>query len=679
MEKPGSGRRGWSGGLVLVLAATLGAGAGPAGDREPPSAEWAALAVRVLSGAGEPVAGAQVFAIERDDRHSFDGRSNRGETDAAGRAVLGKLRPFHLYSVTVFAPGRPAVVFDRVLVVPGSGDLVVRPAGGLRILGRVVGPGGAPVPGAKVRLRRPGNVLFDLLSSCVSDFEVPFAPEAESDAAGDFALGPVGEGVWGLCASAPGATGFRSGVRAGAGPVEIRLAPTRAVVAEGICDFLRGAEAELDGCDVPIRFAARVDAGGRLAFPEVPPGYYSLHFPRVIAAAGRSVGVAVEPGSGAPVSLAVPEVGPGETVEFAGAVLGSDGRAAPGARVALLIEEHGRLIFLAQARAGGEGRFRLSAPARLSGRAFRVVGSLDDAVGVSARLGPGDVAEVRLDRLAGSLSVRVLDDGTGRPLPGARVSIVGLLTDLRGVVTGEDGRVPPAGGLLPRDLLGEEAAVGASNPPRAIFTPGLAKVVLEGGPFFLPAQEIVETHPGTAITVRLWRAPVVTGRVRDPAGRPAAGIRVRTRDGDADTGEDGRFVLLGGRLDGNHEDLRWSPVPDHGDFDRLPALAPGEGEEEYLLPDARRWPLEVFVPGRFEGSTLLVALPGAPAGSGPRPVCVDQDGIGRPGEVPAGRYLVRLLEGPKLAHEEEIVLEADPGGGRWRRTLALPAGEGEGR
>ncbi|MCU0728351.1 MAG: hypothetical protein MUE73_21625 [Planctomycetes bacterium] len=387
----------------------------------------------------------------------------------------------------------------------------------------------------------------------------------------------------------------------------------------------------------------------------------------------------MEPDSSAPVSLAVPELGPEETVEFAGAVQWPDGRAAPGARVALLIEEHGLLHFWSQAHAGGEGRFRLAAPARLSGRAFRVVGSLEDTVGVSARLGPGDVAEVRLDRLAGSLSVRVLDDGTGRPLPGARVSIVGPLTNLRGVATGEDGRVRPAEGLLPRDLLGEDAAVGASNPPRVIFTPGLAKVRVEGGPWFLPAEEIVETYPGAAVTVRLRRAPIVTGRVRDPAGRPAAGIRVRTRDGDADTGEDGRFVLLGARLDGNHEELRWSPVPDHGDFDRLPPLAPGEGEDEYLLPDARRWPLEVLVPGRFEGSTVLVTLPGVRAGSGPRPVAVDQDGSGRPGEVLAGRYLVRLLAGPKTVHEEEVVLEADPEGGLWRRTLALPAGEGEGR
>lgn len=264
------------------------------------------------------------------------------------------------------------------------------------------------------------------------------------------------------------------------------------------------------------------DASGVFRLEGLSPGSFTLE----VEAAGfhpfRLPRVAV-PGPSLPVALE-----PLGAIE--GRVLRADGTPAAGASVLAASADHG-----AAAAAGADGLFRLSVPAgsyRLQASAGERAGETPGLVPVAAG-GPASRAEIVLGPAA-AIEGTVVFPSHGS----ARARVVAFPHDTR-----------------------EPAAVATTDPGGRFRIEGLpagAYDVRASAPGATPALlRGVTVSPGKAFALRIALPGLgsVTGIVRDPAGRPLAGVRVAvTARGDGGesgpplevrTGFDGEFALHG--------------------------------------------------------------------------------------------------------------------------------------
>jgi protocatechuate 3,4-dioxygenase beta subunit len=153
----------------------------------------ARIAGRVVTEDGKPIAGAGVYASHGEGGLGRGrGRMGAGRTDEMGRFELGGLEPGRLVLRAV-APGYLAAE-ARVEAVAGEEAPEVRIVlrRGAVVTGRVLGPDGAPVPGADVRVLQTSreDVLFAMARE-----------SARTDAEGRYRLEGVEEGRRSIVAS----------------------------------------------------------------------------------------------------------------------------------------------------------------------------------------------------------------------------------------------------------------------------------------------------------------------------------------------------------------------------------------------------------------------------------------------------------------------------------------------
>jgi hypothetical protein len=493
------------------------------------------------------------------------------------------------------------------------------------------------------------------------------AGEVTSDRAGAAAI-PAAAGAYLAVARAPGLAPARAEVIVPAGErrtrVELRLEPP--VSLEG--RVLAGAGAPLHGTRVLA--VPAVSSWPGLAPPSAPPEETAVTETdaagafRLAGLAPGTFAVSLEQPGYHPALFAHVQV-PGDplavTLEPLGAIEGTvrlaDGRPAAGATVRAASADHG-----AAATTAADGRFRLSLPAgpyvllaSLGDRAGAAGSKVAVAAGATSRAAPlrlGPAAAIEGSLLRG-----------GAP---ARDAVVALLAhDTREVVArapaGPDGRFALRG-LAPAAYELVAAAPGAS--PETLRGVTLA--------------------PGARFPVRIVLAGTgtVTGTVRDGAGRPLAGVRVRAlqrADGiaapgpvEVRTGFEGRFRIV--RLEVGRAELvarqdgvlagvsRAVQVGDGGEASVdlvLPDPGVLSGRVEAPSPAPQRGAMEVRgqAEGARPGNATVLAVP-MHAGSGTLQVArVAADAGGRfEMTLPAGEY--RVLAAPGVAARAD--LRGDP-------------------
>ncbi len=594
----------------------------------------------------------------------MDSRNSSAESDDSGLATLTKLRPSHLYDVVVVHRDLPVIRREAVYVPPGTSRITIKATAGHTISGRVIGEDGEPLAGASVHLAYPGRLPTLLRTPGLTSTVV-----TGSD--GGFAVERVGDGVWGLVAQVPGFVGWHSGVSAGADDVVISMRRSRTLVALGLQDSLRGSEASLTGADVPFHLKTIVDEEGVVCFTDVPAGSYFLSFkadPLLKIPMIRLVD-----GDPPTIRIEVPPPATPEMLLIRGQVRLLDGTPAAGAKVGLFAEKPEGYLTLVSSivNADEEGRYSAEAWPHVAGLRLRVVAVLDGVAGCSEVRDRARGTEVVLTRSTRRLKgIRVQEAENGRGVEDAEVRVLAVMGG-GDFLTGPDGRAPSVVDVLPRALLptsptGESVGKLARRWTRKIL--GTVEIRVHA-PWFLPVVRVLVVTP-EFVEIKLRLAQVVEGRVVDKDGRPAAGIRIRTADGTADTDGDGRFVLIQGRDGPEAPRLVWSPLPDWRPVGRLPSLKPAKEKGVFVIPDARRWPLELAFGPEDEGLSVLVTLPGAPA-VGPTPQAViDSKGQCRNIDLLAGDYVLRILKGNTIIEELDLSLEPEPASGVWRRSFA---------
>ena len=646
--------------VAWSLCAFAGNMAASAGDR-PARRGYPILEVLVLSASGAPCPGAEVWAREREVRPGMDSRNSFAESDASGLATLRELRTSHLYDLMVFHRDLPAMRRDEIYVPPGTSRITLKATRGHTVSGRVIGEDGKPLAGASVHLAYPGRLPASLWAP-------PLTSTVVTGSDGDFAVERVGDGVWGVVAHVPGLTGWRTGVSAGDADVVISMRRSSTLVVTGFPESFRGSAATLWGIDVPFRFAAEVDEAGVLQVTGVPEGTYTLSVkadPRLSIPVIR-----VTEGDPSTIRIEVPSPPAPEMLRIRGRVRRTDGTSAPGGKVGLFVERPEGYLTLVSTivDADEDGRFLVETWPHVAGFRLRAAAIFDGTAGMSeARIGEGDMEVVLAHSTRRLEGIRVQELETERGVEGAEVRVLSVMGG-GDFLTGPDGRASPVVDVLPRALLptsptGESLGKLQRRWTRKVL--GTVEIRVNA-PWFLPAVRVLGETP-ERVEIKLRRAQVVEGCVVDMDGRPAAGIRIRTADGTADTDVDGRFVLIRGRDGPEAPRLVWSPLPDWRPVEMLPCLESAKEEGVYRIPDARRWPLELAFGPKNEGRSVLVTLPGAPA-VGPTPqVIIDSRGRCRKIDLLAGDYVLRLLEGNKTIEEFDLSLEPEPASGGWRR------------
>ena len=303
----------------------------------------------------------------------------------------------------------------------------------------------------------------------------------------------------------------------------------------------------------PAAATATTAADGTAAVEGLPPGGCSLVAEAPGFARSRPVANSAGGHGGEKVLRILLE--PSAALEGV-VVLLRDGSPVPGARITVLREGASPSPWSAEAvwsaESGSDGRFRVEGvPA---GGSLRVAawspGACAPGAAVQAAAGAPGRTTLRLPDL-GAAAGRAFDGATGRPVAGALLEAAistpsGMSQTRVEFRTGPDGRF----------LLGG--------------VPGMATLQVEpvpGSPWHglnpavgLPASGNGRgTVPGSDIEVALLAAGALEGIVRDAAGAPVPGARVKvmgsraefssislnTTVGDADTGPDGRFRVEG--------------------------------------------------------------------------------------------------------------------------------------
>ena len=157
----------------------------------------AAIQGEVVDARGEPVAGAEVGAVAREELRRFRWEQERAKapsatTDEQGRFRIGELRPGERRDLTVRHPRHVATRVPGV-EAPTSEPLRIALVDAGSITGRVLGPDGEPVAGAVI------NMQGDCMGNVEHIRTVP-----RSDAAGDFRAEGLTPGRCDLVTSAEG-------------------------------------------------------------------------------------------------------------------------------------------------------------------------------------------------------------------------------------------------------------------------------------------------------------------------------------------------------------------------------------------------------------------------------------------------------------------------------------------
>jgi hypothetical protein len=348
-------------------------------------------------------------------------------------------------------------------------------------------------------------------------------------------------------------------------------------------------------------------APGFWALTAEAPGYHPVLLPRVAVPRGAPLAIRIEP-----------------LGTISGEVRRADGLPAAGAEVLAASSDHsGRAVTAA------DGRFTLAVPAgqyRVVAQSGAEAGALAAAVAVAPGA-PARGTDVRLGPSA-SLAVTVTLPGGG-PAAGAEVTVAAHETAalLARAIAGADGRVRLSG--LPPAPVDVRAELEATTPARA------PAVTLQAGAAF--PLRLALAAPGT-----------IEGTVRDGAGQPLAGLRVRViARGDG----------LAGRL----------PLETRTDFD---------GEWRLTGLEAGRAEVSTAGAGADLGVSRAVNVP---AGAGARlDLVLPPTGVltgraaGEGGPPPLGTVVVAtpLRTGPGSRAVARAIADAH---GNYR--LALPAGE----
>jgi len=499
-------------GLLLVLPLPLFAVA------EPPGPAGRLRGTVVVE--GRPVPGAVVSAMPLEDPFEEARRTARGEAapEALASATAGPDGAFVLsvpatpgrdvpFQLRVSAPGAVAAllpaVFDAAETV-ALGDLPLRKA--FPLAGRVAGPDGKPVVGARVTLTARGRI----------DFTVTLAPvpvEAATGPDGTFRFESAASERNELVVEAAGLAAARvEAVRAGALPRPIALAPGAT---------LPGSVKKRDGTPASgtlLRYEADglatrwVEAGadGRFLLAGLPARR------GVVVADGGDDGFAeatsVTPGPERPplaIVLAPPTVLEGRTLDAA--------TLKPVPRVKLTV---GTDAAARAVRSGVDGRYRLRGlrpgeTAVLADEARHVRWS---RAGVRVAKGETTTLDVPLTRGA-SLAGRVVDE-EGRPVPGAKLLLSSRAESLFSWVFSELSGDPAATIRTKGDgTFSASRLPPGPNQRLAARHPDFEDGVL-GGISLAPG----ETLGGAVVTLR--RGLVLTGTVKDPEGNPIAGAEL---------------------------------------------------------------------------------------------------------------------------------------------------------
>ncbi|HEX5720596.1 MAG TPA: carboxypeptidase-like regulatory domain-containing protein [Thermoanaerobaculia bacterium] len=441
----------------------------------------------VVDEQGKPVAGVEIKARIQPGSRAMDRWESGGNarTSAAGRFRIPRLAGGIAHQLRLTRQGYAPATADVPPVEPGTpaSDLRIVLRKGRTAFGRVVDPADRPVAGAGVVLEPepPGDMMMIQIGP--DDDSVPF--EAVADATGRFELRDLPPGTFKLTARgsgfAPTAVPGLS-IPAGAGSTDLgTVTLVRGVALEG---YVTGPDGRpIEGAQVSVAEATG-DPIAALARGEEPPaavtsldGFFRVEDRR----SGETVDVEVRRSGyakGSAPGVQVPSEEPVRIVllpssAVEGRTVDPDGKPVPGARIVLdpmgpTAMSRGRAVFTVEAMkhalSGDDGSFRIEdvppgtfeLMALAAGRQPANMTSLEvrsgqDLRGVEVVLRPGAVLEGR-----------VLAPG-GRPIPGARVSLVetGSIGTMRAgwARTDGDGRyrldaVPPGTRLFRADSEG---------------------------------------------------------------------------------------------------------------------------------------------------------------------------------------------------------------------------------
>jgi len=428
-----------------------------------------------------------------------------------------------------------AIIFACLLTAAAR----AAPAAGFACSGSVIDAAGAPVDGAEVRLYgvagREGSFRQELLAASASGadglFEMRVAPEAlapwKNAVVVAFADGrAVGWADWPLYEPADIAVDIVlakpesvSGVvRDGAGkPVE--GAKVRAILK--IVE--NGAARTLAGFSPLEELSALTGADGRFRFEAIPPdATVALVVTRdglATAAVGLAAGprpFEISPGAGdVAVTLAA-------DARIEGVVRGPRGAPVTGVTLAAVPADRSRRPWLTREAVSGEtGAFSLSS--LVPGEYTVKVASLPEGrEGIAAAPFNVTAAEdgpaaltVTLEPLA-ALSVRIVDEVSGKPVPGARILV--RRRDAEGAA-GET-----------RQIFADEAGVAAAELPAGDYLIGDVSAAGYSG---RNLQRLVVLAGGAdeEIQVELEPPETIRGVILDPDGNPVPGAWVEVGPG----------------------------------------------------------------------------------------------------------------------------------------------------
>ena len=498
--------------------------------------------------------------------------------------------------LSAHAEGHAGPAVRRVELPAEVGPLLFELPRAARVQGTVIGPGGSPLAGAEV------------------DFDVLDGPRpwhvraATTDETGSFALAGLPPGAVVLEARGRGhAPAYPQRVDLTAGEqragLVLELRPAGRLTGEvyrpdGTPDTGRDVfvVASVDSLGESTRtdVRGRFEVGGLAAgehllvlhrdptdgLPPLPPAPVHIVAGETVhvvlgVAAGREVVL-----RGSVTSGGLPVPGASLRAHRAGASVAAaprSGSTAEDGSFALVLEDAGAHLLVVASRAHGAAEFELEIPRASEHRVAltlptgRLVGTVRDPAGAP---------------VAGASVAWTSDDGRAPHAPDARVAS-----------TDAEGRFE-LGGLAPGGytLRAHDPVLGYA------LAPGLA--VGDGGE--------------VRVELELGRGGSLVGTVRDELGRPVAGAAVHARDargawletaGHHRTGTDGVFELAG------------CPPGDYTVLART-ADAASRASEPLPVSEGQATPLELLLE---PGATLLVAVEGAPAGTGVLVV----DGAGR--------------------------------------------------